>query len=130
MVVVLVLAPSAQAGVTRIVIETVESPAFDGVSYGEVGRYETIEGRAFGELDPNDPLNAIIQDIELAPKNGNGNVEYEATFFLVKPIDMSKSTGLLWHFVRGVNLTAGRPTRSGVESDLCSLEPPCRPAGA
>ena len=37
MVVVLVLAPSAQAGVTRIVIETVESPAFDGVSYGEVG---------------------------------------------------------------------------------------------
>ena len=106
--------PPVQARVTQIVVDTVVSPAFDGDSFGDVGQYETLTGRAFGELDPSDPLNAIIQDIELAPKNANGNVEYEATFFVVKPIEMSKSTGLLWHFVpnrgRRVTLpTARRP---------------------
>lgn len=118
----LVLAPSAQARVTRIIIDTVVSPAFDGESYGDVGQYETLEGRAFGELDPNDPLNAIIQDIELAPTNADGNVEYEATFFVVKPIDMSKSTGLLWHFVpnRGGRLRLGTPERALGDISLSS----------
>ena len=93
------MAQPVQSEVTRIVIDTVTSPAFDGESYGDVGQYETIEGRAFGELDPDDPRNTIIQDIELAPRNANGRVEYMATFYLVKPIDMSKSSGLLWQFV-------------------------------
>src|SRR5262249_39742303 len=88
-------APPTHARVTRIVIDTRVSPAFNGQSYGAAGRYETIAGRAFGELDPDDPHNAIIQDIELAPKNGNGHVEYVASFFLVKPIDMSKSSRLM-----------------------------------
>ena len=46
---------ATHAHVTRIVIDTVTSPAFDGESYADIGQYETIEGRAFGELDPNDP---------------------------------------------------------------------------
>ncbi|MDH3420023.1 MAG: hypothetical protein OEM78_11175, partial [Gammaproteobacteria bacterium] len=33
------------ANVTRIVIDTVTSPAFDGEAYGDIGQYETIEGR-------------------------------------------------------------------------------------
>ena len=83
-------APPTQARVTRIVVDTKTSPAFGGQSFGAAGQYETIAGRAFGELDPDDPHNAIIQDIDLAPRNANGNVEYVATFFLVKPIDMSQ----------------------------------------
>lgn len=74
-------------------------PLFSGAKYGNAGQYETIAGRAWGELDPNDPLNAVIQDIALAPRNANGNVDYMATFFIVKPIDMSKASGLLWHDV-------------------------------
>ena len=31
---------------------------------------------AYGEVDPKDPLNAVITDIELAPRNSRGNVEY------------------------------------------------------
>ena len=54
------LASAAQARVTRIVIDTKVSPAFDGASFGSAGQYETLAGRAFGELDPNDPRNAII----------------------------------------------------------------------
>jgi hypothetical protein len=100
-------APPTQARVTRIIIVTKTSPAFGGQSFGAAGQYETLAGRAFGELDPGDPHNAIIQDIDLAPKNANGNVEYMATFFLVKPIDMSKSSRLMWHDVpnRGGRLT-------------------------
>jgi hypothetical protein len=95
------------AKVKTFVIDTRTSPAFGGASFGTAGKYETLAGRAFGELDPNDPLNAIIQDIDLAPRNAAGNVEYTATFFIVKPIDMSKASGLLWHDVpnRGGRLT-------------------------
>jgi hypothetical protein len=97
-------AAAAQARVTRIVIDTKVSPAFDGASFGGAGRYETLAGRAFGELDPNDPHNAIIQDIKLAPRNARGMVEYTASFQLVKPLDMSRASRLMWHDV---------PNRSG-----------------
>jgi hypothetical protein len=98
------MAVNADARVTKIVIDTRVSPAFDGASFGSAGQYETLAGRAFGELDPNDPHNAIIQDIKLAPRNARGMVEYTASFQLVKPIDMAKGSRLLWHDV---------PNRSG-----------------
>lgn len=103
----LVAAGNADARVTRIVIDTKVSPAFDGAAFGAAGQYETVAGRAFGELDPNDPHNAIIQDIKLAPRNAKGMVEYTATFFIVKPTDMTKSSHLMWHDVpnRGGRLT-------------------------
>jgi Alpha/beta hydrolase domain len=97
-------ATAAQARVTKIVIDNQVSPAFNGASFGSAGPYETVAGRAFGELDPNDPHNAIIQDIKLAPRNAHGMVEYTASFQLVKPIDMSRSSRLMWHDV---------PNRSG-----------------
>jgi hypothetical protein len=110
------------AQVTRIVIDSVVSPAFGGASYGTVGQYETIAGRAFGELDPKDKRNAIITDIQLAPKNARGRVEYMATFFLVKPIDMSKSSRLLWHDVpnRGGRLTINVAERTFGDIGLSS----------
>ena len=55
-----------------------------------VGAYEKIAGKAFGELDPKDPKNAVIVDIQLAPKNANGKVEYAFDFYILKPIDLSK----------------------------------------
>jgi hypothetical protein len=93
------LAASAQACVTRIVIDSKVSPAFDGAIFGNGGQYETLAGRAFGELDPNDAHNAVIQDIKLAPRNARGMVEYTASFQIVKPIDMTRSSRLLWHDV-------------------------------
>ena len=95
----LVSTPPAQAHVRKIVIDKKVSPAFDGATYGPAGQYETLAGRVFGELDPNDPHNAIITDIKLAPRNAAGKVEYIASFFLVKPIDMSKSSHLMWQDV-------------------------------
>jgi hypothetical protein len=111
---VLFSSPATQARVTKIVVDTKTSPAFDGQVFGDAGQYETLAGRAFGELDPRNPLNAIIQDIELAPRNPSGKVEYIATFFLVKPIDMSRSSHLMWHDVpnRGGRITLAVDSRN------------------
>jgi hypothetical protein len=87
---------TADARVTRIVIDQ-QIP--EGTPLPGVGQYERLNGRVFGELDPLDRRNAIIQDIVLAPRNARGNVEYVATFSLVKPIDMSKASGVLQYRV-------------------------------
>jgi hypothetical protein len=90
-------APVADAKITSVVITKKVSPAFDGKSFGTVGQYEELEGTAFGELDPRDPLNALITDIELAPRNARGMVEYSMDIGIVKPIDMSKSNATLFY---------------------------------
>src|ERR1700674_6031729 len=84
-----------QARVTRIEILKVESPAPGGRAGARAGQYERITGKAYGELDPNDPKNALITDIKLAPRNARGKVEYVATFSLMKPIDMTKASSVL-----------------------------------
>jgi len=114
---------SVHARVTRIVIDSPANyPLSHNMLTGQDMPYETIAGRAFGELDPNDPRNAIIQDIELAPKNAKGKVEYMATFFIVKPIDMAKASGIMWHDVpnRGGRLTLAPASRNDGDVGLSS----------
>ncbi|MEQ1911848.1 MAG: hypothetical protein ABMA15_23720, partial [Vicinamibacterales bacterium] len=84
------VASTADAGITKIQITAKESPTFGGYSWPGVGRYEKIVGKAFGEVDPNDPKNAIIVDIQLAPRNAHGQVEYSFDFYILKPIDLTK----------------------------------------
>ncbi len=91
--VALVVAPVAQARITRIVISATESPTFGGTSFGAVGKYEKLRGVAYGEVDPSDPKNALIADIALAPRNAGGKVEYTVDFFLFRPVDASKGNG-------------------------------------
>ena len=89
LILLLATAP-ADANVVRIEITKTE-PAGPA--------HERISGLAYGELDPADPKNAVITDIELAPRNARGKVEYIATFSLVKPVDMSKASGVLVYTV-------------------------------
>ena len=86
----LVVAVPAQAHVTRIVITGRQNPAFGGYAWPGVGQYERISGKAYGELDPADPKNALIVDIALAPRNARGKVEYAFDFYILKPIDLGK----------------------------------------
>ena len=74
----------------KIEISRVES-AFAGMSFGSVGPYEKIVGRAFGEVDPSHPLNAEIVNLGKAPRNAAGRVEYWVDFCLLKPTDILKS---------------------------------------
>ena len=112
--------PSADARVTRIIIDRPATPLAQGPT--EPIAYETITGRAFGELDPMDSHNSIITDITLAPRNGNGMVEYIASFFIVKPVDMSKSSRLMWHDVpnRGGRITISSDLRTQSDIGLSS----------
>src|SRR5436309_3238841 len=89
-VVAMYAAAPAHARIRKIQITTKESPTFGGYSWPGVGQYEKIAGKAFGELDPNDPRNAIIVDLQLAPRNARGKVEYSFDFYILKPIDLSK----------------------------------------
>src|SRR5262245_57434053 len=84
------LAPDADARITRVQITAHESPTFGGYSWPGVGQYEKIVGIAFGEIDPANPQNAVITDIALAPRNASGHVEYSFDFYILKPIDLGK----------------------------------------
>ncbi len=106
---------TAEARVTRIVVdETVPLP-------GPGPAYEQIAGRAFGELDPQLPQNALIQDIALA-READGKVRYVATFLLVKPVDPQTLSGLMWHDVpnRGRNFPFAAPERAAGDVLLAS----------
>ena len=61
--------------------------------------YETLRGRAYGEVDPKAPQDAVVQDLDLAPRNARGLVEYSTDFVLMKPVDLSRSNGLLFYGV-------------------------------
>ena len=93
------IAYPVDARITGLQITSVQSPAFGGASFGNAGQYETLVGTASGEVDPADPLNAIITDIELAPRNARGMVEYSMDVVITKPIDTSRGNGTLLHDV-------------------------------
>src|SRR5207248_5610269 len=101
--------PTSDARVTRIVIDQTVDLANPTVT---TNGYQQITGRAFGELNPNDPHNVLITDIQLAPRNARGNVEYVASFRIRKPKDMSMSSGLLWHDVPNRGGDVGLPPDS------------------
>jgi hypothetical protein len=84
------VATPALARITRIEISTVQSPTFEGISFGSAGQYEKLAGRFFGEVDPAHPLNALITDIRLAPRNARGMVEYSGDLLIIRPVDRSK----------------------------------------
>ncbi len=88
----LLAASPADARVTRIQIDAArsQSPTFGGFSWPGVGQYEKIVGTAFGEVNPHDRQNRDIVDIEFAPRNARGNVEYAFNFYILKPIDLKK----------------------------------------
>lgn len=88
----------ADARLTLLVIETTE-PMFDGARFGSVGQYERLRGFAIGELDPTDPLNAGIVNIDKAPQNASGNVEYKVDVEIVKPVNLAKGNGWLFYDV-------------------------------
>ena len=115
----LAFSQSAQARVTRITILKTTSPVCSGAGASLVcnANYEAVTGLADGVLDASDRLNSIIQDLQLG-KSAGGKVHYTATFQLVKPIDMSTASGLMWQDVPN---RGGRITIAPVERDFLDV---------
>lgn len=74
-------------------------PVFEGASFGAVGPYEKVVGRAWGEVDPAHPLNSRIINIDKAPTNAAGRVEYDCDFYLLKPVDMCRGNRRIFYDV-------------------------------
>jgi Alpha/beta hydrolase domain len=85
---------AAHAQVIRF--EVLQSaPAFEGRSFGSVGPYVKVTARATIAVDPADPRNAVIADIDRAPRNAQGRVEATADVVLLRPADARRANGTL-----------------------------------
>jgi hypothetical protein len=84
----------------RIVSVQLGAPtvAFGGYSWPGVGQYHRITGVAYAEVDPADPKNALIVDINLAEpqagpgmpgKTPGGKVGYLLNFYILKPANLA-----------------------------------------
>jgi hypothetical protein len=79
----------AAAAVERL--EIIErAPFAGGAAFGAVGPYERIRGRLHFAVDPEDPANALIVDLKLAPRDERGIVTFTADFILLRPEDLSR----------------------------------------
>ena len=75
--------------ITKIVVERRESFA-DGHEFPITGPYEKVVSKAYGEVDPRSPLNKVIVNLDKAPRNKRGRVEYWSDVYLLKPVDMER----------------------------------------
>ena len=66
-------------------------PFGGGKSFGKTGPYEWLHGMVSFAIDPNEKDLPFVCDLEFAPRNTDGLVEFKAVIDLVKPVDMSKS---------------------------------------
>ena len=62
-------------------------PYEDGRAFGETGAYERIDGVLHFAVDPSNPLNAGIADLEQAPRDASGKVQFEADIRLLRPVN-------------------------------------------
>jgi hypothetical protein len=92
----------------ELVIES-RTPLEGGATFGDVGSYERLRGFVLGEVDPDDPANAGIVNIDNAPVNDDGNVEYRVDVEIHKPADMERGNGGLLYEV----VNRGRPLIPG-----------------
>ncbi len=56
---------------------------------------EVTYGKVYFEVDPKLAPNRIIRDIDLAPKNKKGMVEFSADFYMVRPLNGGNGTALV-----------------------------------
>jgi len=82
-------ASSADAHVTRVEILS-HADIQDGRAFGLAGAYERIIGRIYFAVNPENIHNRPIVDLDKAPRNAQGEVEFSADLYLFKPKDMAK----------------------------------------
>jgi len=82
-------ASPAAAAITFIEIRRTE-PFAGGATFGGTGAYVKVVGVAHGELDPATPGNRGIVNLERAPRNERGRVEYDVDFYVLRPADPSR----------------------------------------
>jgi len=90
--------------VTRVEIKN-RGPLAGGKPFGDAGAYEFLEGILHFASDPKHPDHAVICDLNLAPTNAQGQVEYHAEFHLLKPVAPKPGGRVLVDSVNRGNMT-------------------------
>jgi len=85
------------AGVMPAALVRVElserSDVLGGKSFGAAGPYERLTGKAYFAIDPSNPANRVISDIDKAPRNEKGLVEFSSDLYVLKPRDPARGNG-------------------------------------
>ena len=71
------VAGPVSAEVVRIEVQS-RSDLLAGQAYGAAGAYEKIAGKIFFAVDPALPANRIVTDLDKAPRNAAGRVEFSS----------------------------------------------------
>jgi Alpha/beta hydrolase domain len=82
--------------ITRIAIKRRE-PFAKGYEFPITGAYEKLVGKIYGEVDPKNRLNKVIVNLDKAPRNRRGKVEYWSDFCILKPLDMARGNGKIFY---------------------------------
>lgn len=85
----------ATAEVVRIDVET-RGVVADGKAFGLAGTYERLVGRIHYAVDPANAANRVVRDIDFAPTNSAGLVEFSSDFYLLKPVDAAAGNGTVF----------------------------------
>jgi hypothetical protein len=93
------LANPSAAKVVKFEVVRVESPAFEGRSFGSVGTYDRIIARATIAVASDDPHNTIIVDLDRAPRNAQGLVEAVTDVEILRPTVAANSNRRLFYEV-------------------------------
>ncbi len=114
----LVSATGAGAEVVRVTI-TRRTPVADGMMFGRTGAYEKLQGTIEIALDPANPRNARIVDLDRAAKASDGRVHVTADLFVLQPVDRRKGNDTLLFEIpnRGAKLMLGRFNRAPGSAD-------------
>lgn len=95
LVLLLLWCGGALRGEVKGVFTIDRTDVLDGRPIGQAGAYERIVARAHFSLDPALPQNRAIRDLDLAPRNAAGRVEFDADIYVLRPRDVSKGNGTL-----------------------------------
>ncbi len=85
-------APYAFAAVSSVEVAS-RTEVLDGRPFGNTGAYECITGKVHFAIDPNLAPNRIIADVELAPKDARGLVEFSADYYILRPRTPANGNG-------------------------------------
>ncbi len=66
------------------------TPYMDGMSFGETGPYDRIDGTITFRVDPEHEANAGIVDLQLAPRDDEGGVRFTSDVCLLIPSDPAR----------------------------------------
>src|SRR5258708_28200254 len=91
------LSGPSTAKVIKFEIGYVESPTFEGRSFGAVGTYDRIVARATVAVSPDDPHNTIIVDLDRAPRNAQGWIEAVTDVEILRPTDAANGNRRLFY---------------------------------